>query len=59
MQKTSFGGKVSKILKRCIQSVGKKWLFWFCEALALCVGQNQMCHLCGGRKTKKCVLGKN
>ena len=42
MQKTSFGGKVSKILKRCIQSVGKKWLFWFCEALALCVGQNQM-----------------
>jgi len=28
--------------------VGKKWLFLFCEGSDLCVGQNQMCHLCVG-----------
>jgi hypothetical protein len=34
--------------------------FWFCEGSALCVGQNQMCHLCGWLKIelKKCAVGK-
>jgi hypothetical protein len=28
--------------------------------VGLCVGQNQMCHLCGGNKIelKKCAVGK-
>jgi hypothetical protein len=28
--------------------------------VGLCVGQNQMCHLCGGKKIelKKCAVGK-
>src|SRR5690554_937903 len=37
--------KCSKI--KCFGVVGGfgvAWLFWFCEALALCVGQNQMCQ---------------
>ena len=61
MQKTSFGGKVSKILKRCIQSVGKKWLFWFCEALALCVGAKPNVPLVRLAKIvfKKCAVEKN
>jgi len=28
----------------------KKWLFWFFEALACVLGENQMCHLCGCQK---------
>ena len=31
-------------------SVGKKWLFCFSRKVGLCVGQNQMCHLCGWLK---------
>jgi hypothetical protein len=33
----------------------EKWLFWFFEALALCVGKKQMCHLCGGKKNSCAV----
>lgn len=40
---------------------GKKWLFWFCRRVGLCVGQSQMCHLYGWLKLflKKCGGGKN
>ena len=59
MQKTSFGGKVSKILKRCIQSVGKKWLFWFAKRSA-CVSGKTKCAKCVSAKIelKKCAVGK-
>jgi hypothetical protein len=33
-----------------VGAFAKKWLFWFCEALARVSGQNQMCHLCGWQK---------
>ena len=33
---------------------------WVLRRVDLCIGQNQMCHLCGGNKIelKKCAVGK-
>ena len=45
--------------KRC-QCVGKKMALLVLRRVGLCVGQNQMCHLCGWLKIelKKCAVGK-
>ena len=40
--------------------LAKKWLFWFCEALALCVGAKANVPLVRLAKIvfKKCAVGK-
>ena len=39
---------------------GQKMALLVLRRVGLCVGQNQMCHLCGGNKIelKKCAVGK-
>ena len=41
--------------------IGKKWLFWFCEGAALCVGAKENVPFVRLAKIvlKKCAVGKN
>jgi hypothetical protein len=45
----------------CLSAWAKKWLFWLCEGLAMCVGAKPNVPLAGWLKIvfKKCGLEKN
>ncbi len=44
----------------CLSVRGQKMALLVLRRVGLCIGQNQMCHLCGGNKIelKKCAVGK-
>ena len=44
----------------CLSVRWQKMALLVLRRVGLCVGQNQMCHLCGGNKIelKKCAVGK-
>ena len=49
-----------ELLSFCLSVRWQKMALLVLRRVGLCVGQNQMCHLCGGNKIelKKCAVGK-